>query len=87
MPQLRDNMTFTAGVGYKLPVSATGQGKDSAVTNVTLLIDGRPVNTLTSAPYEFVLGPLEPGIYTIRAEAHNQHGTLGESYIYKVYFK
>jgi uncharacterized membrane protein YvbJ len=80
-------MTFTAGVTYKLPVSAADQNKDDAVTDVTLLINGRPVKTLTKAPYDFALGPLEPGIYTIHAKAREQHGTIGESYIYKVYVK
>jgi hypothetical protein len=87
IPQLADNMTFTAGVTYKLPVSAADQNKDDAVTDVTLLINGRPVKTLTKAPYDFALGPLEPGIYTIHAQAREQHGTIGESYIYKVYVK
>ena len=85
--QLKDEMAFTAGVTYKLHVTAADPNKTDVVTDVILLVNGKPIKTLNAAPYDFILGPLDPGIYTIHAQAHNKHGALGESYIYKVYVK
>jgi Big-like domain-containing protein len=85
--QLEDEMAFTAGVTYKLHVAAANPNKTDVVTDVILLVNGKPIKTLNTAPYDFILGPLDPGIYTIHAQAHNKHGALGESYIYKIYVK
>ncbi len=87
LPQLSDEMTFAAGTAYKLWVSALDPDKPDTVTDVSLMVNGKPLSTLTQEPYEFVFGPLEPGIYMVHATAHDQHGSKGESYIYKVYVK
>ena len=87
IPLIADGMTLGVGSAYKLDVSAEDPDQTDAITDVNLVIDGKIVSTQTQPPYSFQLGPLDSGIYMVQATAHDQHGALGDSYIYKVYVK
>jgi PKD repeat protein len=87
IPLITDGMTLGVGSAYKLDVSAVDPDQADAITDVNLVIDGKLISTLTQPPYSFQLGPLDAGIYMVQATAHDQHGSRGDTYIYKVYVK
>ena len=85
IPDMDDNYNIKSGTAYKIVVNAVDPNREDMVMNVTLLIDGKPLASIRKPPYGFVVGPLDPGIYTLHALATDNHGATGETPIFKLY--
>jgi hypothetical protein len=68
-----DGAVTTAG--STVHVSADATDGDGAITSVDLLVDGNPLTTLTSPPYQAPWTPTAPGQFQITARAADDSGS------------
>ena len=60
---------FRAGVGSRINLSATAADADAGVARVEFWSAGTLLGSVTQSPYNFAIGPLAEGCYTVRARA------------------